>query len=274
MTITVPSRSSSSERPPVLLVREAGAGRPLLLLHGLASSSRYWEPHLPALSPWYRMVAPDLLGFGLSPKPARCAYTTADHLAALAGALAGRIDGPATVVGHSMGAILALHLARAHPEWVRRLVLISLPVLGPCAWGHHANGRQRRLHHAAVHTRAGRALVEAGMRGAAPLWRAGLYRLRRNVPPGAARDALRATWSAYWRSLEEVVYGSDVPALFASTRVPLTLIHGGRDPLAPIAPVRALAHTHLGATLMEVPDAGHNPAYTHPDALLRVLIGT
>ena len=56
---------------------------PLVFLHALGASSRYFAPRLGALPGQARCVLPDLLGFGLSPKPPEGAYTVADHLAAL-----------------------------------------------------------------------------------------------------------------------------------------------------------------------------------------------
>ncbi len=270
--------ASPSARPVALFVREAGQGPPLVMLHGLASSSRYWEPHFDVLGRVYRIIAPDLLGFGRSPNPAGAEYTPAQHLAALTGALERRLDGPATVVGHSMGAIVALHLAVNRPEMVGRLALISPPVIGEHVWGHAPDGGPRRFHAFAVHTPAGRTLFNAGMRAASPVWVAVAPRVRRTVPRGASQDALRGSWTAYWQTLEATVYGSNVPRLFAdvppsvTARHPLLVMHGARDGIVPVGPVRALVAIRSDVQYIEIPDAGHNPAYTHAalfqDALL------
>src|SRR5690348_9103912 len=101
---------------PALFVRLAGGGsaQPLVLLHGLASSSRYWLPYVRLLG-GRRLVLPDLLGFGRSPKPATSAYTPQDHVSALAAALT-RLRGrglvpPFDLVGQSAGSVVALHYA-------------------------------------------------------------------------------------------------------------------------------------------------------------------
>ena len=114
-------------------MREHGGGEPLVLLHGLASSNRYWGDLSGLAGKRYRVLAPDLLGFGRSPKPPLSEYAPADHLAALRPALRARIDGPFSLLGHSLGSLLALHYAAAYPADVRALILVSLPVVGSCA---------------------------------------------------------------------------------------------------------------------------------------------
>ncbi|RKQ88354.1 pimeloyl-ACP methyl ester carboxylesterase [Solirubrobacter pauli] len=88
-----------------------GSGRPLLLIHGLGSSWRSWDPVLPALSAEREVIAVDLPGFGDTP-PLVGEVTISTLADALEGFLNGHdLDG-VDVVGSSMGARLALELAR------------------------------------------------------------------------------------------------------------------------------------------------------------------
>lgn len=261
----------SFQQPARLRVRETGRGAPLVLLHGLASSARYWEPLVAPLAERYRVIAPDLLGFGRSPKPFSSTYSVQEHLDALLTMLERRVDGPVTLVGHSMGSLLALHLAVVRPDVVDRLILVSLPAVGDCAWGHHPDGGHRRFHHFSVHSTPGRLLFSAGQRAVQPAGSLLYPRLRRDIPRGAAADSVRASWTAYWRSLEAVVYGSRVEELFAEARGPFTVIHGTRDIVAPVGPVRALAATRANVRYIELREAGHNPCVSHPDAFFAAL---
>ncbi|MDQ3575851.1 MAG: alpha/beta fold hydrolase, partial [Actinomycetota bacterium] len=88
-----------------LFVRRWGQGPPVLFVHGLGASSRYWKP-LAQVSSGYAATAPDLLGFGHSPTPPDASYDVDSHLEALVPLL----PPGAVVVGHSMGAILAAAL--------------------------------------------------------------------------------------------------------------------------------------------------------------------
>ncbi|MGI8552382.1 MAG: alpha/beta fold hydrolase [Dehalococcoidia bacterium] len=256
-----------------LFLRRTGQGPLLLLLHGLSSSSRYWEPHFPTLGRAYRVLAPDLLGFGRSPKPASATYTPEEHIAVLLTTIEPFLEGPLTLVGHSMGAALALHLAVARPRLVEQLVLVSLPVIGSTAWGHRADGRAGRFHHFGAHTAAGRALYDGSFRAVRPFAERIYPRLRPAIPPGAARDALLMSWAAYWGTLENVIYGSDIPGLFAAAGTPLLLLHGARDRQAPFASARALARTRPEAQFIEIPNAGHDLAYSHAQQCCATILG-
>jgi len=253
----------------MLAVRERGSGPPLVLLHGVGSSARCWGDLLP-LADYYRVLAPDLLGFGRSPQPRGATYSPDEHLAAVHATLAARAGGPFALIGHSMGSVLALHYAARFPADVRCLVLIALPLLGATPWGHSGSGLLPRWHHIEAHTRVGSAIMAAAMRLARPLWARVGPRLRPDAPPDAVRDALAGSYLAYWRTLESVVYGSDVPALLRQVRAPITLIHGAEDGTAPIAPVRALADS-ARLPLIVIAGAAHNPYFTHHDATVRAI---
>jgi len=99
-------------------VFEGGDGPPLLLLHGFGGSAWNWTEVAPRL-PGRRLIVPDLPGHGASsPLPAA-------SIAGFADAVAGLLDEPAGVVGHSLGGVVALRLAERHPELVRGLVLAA-----------------------------------------------------------------------------------------------------------------------------------------------------
>lgn len=104
-----------------------GAEPARVYVHGLgASAAPYYATALahPALS-GHRSLMVDLLGFGISDRPADFAYTLEDHADALATAMTEARTGAADVVAHSMGGAVAILLAARHPHLVRRLVLVD-----------------------------------------------------------------------------------------------------------------------------------------------------
>jgi pimeloyl-ACP methyl ester carboxylesterase len=103
-----------------------GRGRPLIFLHGWVGSWRYWIPVMQAASLTFRAYALDQWGFGDTAKdPNR--YSLDWQLALLDGFLDQMGIARVALVGHGLGAMLAMLYARAHPELVDRVMVISLP---------------------------------------------------------------------------------------------------------------------------------------------------
>lgn len=120
-------------RPYRLAVQVVGEGRtPVVLLHGIGASGQVWAPLLSRLDPAkYQAVIPDLLGFGASPKPQWPSYGVDDHVRAVQGALRRvGVRRGAIIVGHSMGCLVASHLAASQPGLAKRLILYEPPLLG------------------------------------------------------------------------------------------------------------------------------------------------
>src|SRR5512136_552932 len=98
-----------------------GKGDAVVLIHGGMLDHRAWKPQVEALARRYRVVTYDVAGHGQSPAPDR-PWRYYEHLRTLLGHLG--IE-HATLVGHSLGARIAIDLAIAHPEMVDGLVLIG-----------------------------------------------------------------------------------------------------------------------------------------------------
>ena len=113
----------------MLNVNEHGQpGRPTLLIaHGLFGSGRNWGAIGKRLSDAFHVLAPDMRNHGDSP------WCDTQSYPDMAGDLAGLLDGPADVVGHSMGGKAAMMLALTRPDLVRRLVVADI---APVAYTH------------------------------------------------------------------------------------------------------------------------------------------
>lgn len=102
----------------------------MVLLHGIGRTGRVWEHVVEYLAAApYRVVAFDLLGFGASPKPDWPSYDVDDHAqAAIASLEKLHVRQPVILVGHSMGSLVAVRVARLRPDLVRHLVLYEMPL--------------------------------------------------------------------------------------------------------------------------------------------------
>lgn len=108
-----------------IVYHESGQGDPLVFIHGIhvGASSYEWSKIYPQFATEWRVLAPDLIGFGESERPHRM-LTATDHVQALAEFIRAKSgDERATVVASGLGAGFCAVLARQHPELVRRLVL-------------------------------------------------------------------------------------------------------------------------------------------------------
>jgi pimeloyl-ACP methyl ester carboxylesterase len=110
--------------------RMAGSGPAILLIHGMAGSSRTWHDAMHLLARDYTVVAPDLLGHGESAKPMGD-YSLGAYASGLRDLLVGSLGiESATLVGQSLGGGVAMQLAYQHPELCERLVLVASGGLG------------------------------------------------------------------------------------------------------------------------------------------------
>jgi pimeloyl-ACP methyl ester carboxylesterase len=136
-----------------LYYETAGAGAPVVLVHGFACGIRSWDPQVRTFSPSRRIITYDVRGHGISEAPRdAAAYSEAISVGDLHGLLVSLGISRAAVGGLSMGGSIALNFAIAHPEMVTRLILADT--------GAGSDGREQWL--AGVHALA-EALEQQGM---------------------------------------------------------------------------------------------------------------
>lgn len=241
-----------------LNVLTAGAGSPVLLLHGFTGSARSWAVHIEALATSHRVIAPDLLGHAGSDAPAEPAAYALEHQARGLRDLLELLEAvPAAVVGYSMGARLALVLALTQPAVVERLVLES-PSPGIADEHDRAARRLADEHLADEIERDG---VEAFVdRWAAMPIFASQAALPADVRAAERRERLRHTTIGLAASLRGAGQGAMAPLHehLPAIAVPTLVIAGARDPSG-CERATLVADIIPRARLEIVDDAGHNP---------------
>lgn len=104
----------------------------IILLHGIGSSARMWQGIAPKIPDTARVIGLDLLGFGNSPKPDWQTYRASIQADCIVKTLVTMgITGPVIVVGHSLGALVAVEFAKRYRLMVRQLILVSPPFYRP-----------------------------------------------------------------------------------------------------------------------------------------------
>ena len=224
----------------------AGEGPPLWALHGTGGSGKVWFHQSRRFAERWRVIAPDLPGYGQSGQPA--SVRSVDDVAGWLARWLPRLSGePAVVMGHSMGGRVALQIALEHPELVRALVLVNAsglhlphaPALSPRELG--PEGFIRALYH-----RPSVRSLEAAVREAERWWPT-LERL--------TRSPLRRDWHER----------------LAEVRVPTLVVWGLEDGLIPWEHALAFRDGIPDARLVPVPDSGHVPMLERPGEVNRAL---
>jgi pimeloyl-ACP methyl ester carboxylesterase len=227
---------------------EAGEGdEAIVLLHGLSGSARWWARNIRALGARYRVLVPDVIGFGRSrlgplrlPGVPEVAAVLAQWMSLAAGE-------PAHLVGHSMGGQLAVHLAVRSPECVRRLALVDAAgIPRPLTPGY----LMRFAYEVAPPRRWGDP----------------------SFLPVILGDALSAGPGTLLRAIRHILR-DDVRPLLGDIRVPTLLLWGERDSIVPLAHGEEMRRAIPGARLLVLPGAYHNPMVDAPGDFNRALLG-
>lgn len=253
----------------------------LLLIHGLGDEADSWRRVFLPLAERYRVVALDLPGFGRSDQPNR-AYTVAFFARAVAGLMDSLGIGRATLVGSSLGALIAQRLALAAPARVDRLLLLDgcLPVRrafppGPL-WafltpgvGEAAYTSLRRDQDQAYATlRPYYADLDALPEGERAFLRDRVWaRVWSDGQRRAFLSALR------WLSIDAATRAGSYAIQLAGLRTPTHLVWGEHDLIVARAVAEANAAILPAARLTIIPGCGHLPHQERPEAVLGLVYG-
>lgn len=256
--------------------RRGGSGQEILLIHGLAGSSKTWDDVIPLLTPHADVIAVDLLGHGESAKP------TGDYsLGAFASGLRDFLSilgiESVTIVGHSFGGGVAMQLAYQHPHLVDRLVLVGSGGLGrevswllrlltlpgaeyvmPFAFPKPIVDRA---------TDVGRQLGRRNIRSPrlAEMWRA-----YSSLAGATNRKAFVRTMRGVIEPSGQTVNASD--RLYLAAHVPTMIVWGDHDGIIPVEHGRA-AHELIPTSRLEIMEGvGHFPHVEQPDTFADLLV--
>jgi len=120
---------------PNLHFTDTGQGTPVVLLHGSASSGKQWRSLTDHLKGHFRIITPDLPGYGRSAIPATTRQSLKDSAQSIVTVI-DQIEEPVHLVGHSFGGAVALKIATLWPEKIRSLTLIE-PAAFSAFWAEH-----------------------------------------------------------------------------------------------------------------------------------------
>ena len=236
---------------------DAGRGDTVLLVHGSASSRRMWQPLAERLAARYRVVAPDLVGYGESTPWRRDLEATDVDVVAT---FARELGCPLHVVGHSYGGALALGAALASGSRVTSLVLVE-----PAAFQvlDRSADRAALAEIEAVASRHLELVAEGDLEACAAHFMG--YWIGAGTWSAMSPDT-RARLTATMPKIASefrLLFGNRDRYDLRRACIPTLLVRGTRTTLAAQAVAGHLAAMMPNADLLEVEDAGHMLTVTH-----------
>jgi len=233
---------------------KGGHGEPVLLIHGLGSSTEDWDLQVAVLKRDFTVITYDVRGHGKTSKPA--GKYSVPQFADDAAKLIRQLDlGPVHVMGLSMGGMIGFQLVADHPELVRSLIIVnSGPEMVLRTWREKLAIAQRRL-----------IVRMMGMRKMGEV-------LALRLLPGPQHVSLRETFadrwarndkSAYLRALNALV-GWSVAAKLPQIRCPVLVVAADQD-YTPVAWKREYTSMMPNASLVVIPDSRHMMPVERPE---------
>ena len=212
----------------------AGKGKPVVLIHGLAASGRWWERNIDFLAQHFTVYTLDLVGFGDSKcgaafvltEAARLVYDWMDHVSLTR----------ATLIGHSMGGFVAADFAAEFPDRVERLILVD-----------------------AAATRLPHSVPSAFLSFAREAWQAPLS-LISTCAVDVMKAGMRTIWNAAWELRD-----GDIVEKLGQVQAKTLIIWGELDSITPLRMGHELVDLIPDAQLVVLPNCGHSPMWEDCD---------
>lgn len=218
----------------------AGSGPPLVLIHGLSGSTRWWVHNVNVFAAHFTVYSIDLIGFGDSRGHPFVLCEAANYLVQWMELLG--IDQP-SIIAHSMGGLIAADLAAEHPEALNKLVLVDAATL-PFDYGYmqHAVGLTRAINHLPL-----------------SFW------------PVLATDALRAGPITLFKAAHELLH-TDIRRKLVRIKAPTLVIWGEHDTVVPLRLGKQIELFLPRSKLVVISRAGHNPMWDRPQVFNKLVL--
>jgi 3-oxoadipate enol-lactonase len=242
------------------LVDIIGQGEPLIMLHGLGGTMNVWEVQAVSLAQHFQVIRYDMRGSGRTPADGEISLAQWVH--DLHTVFEEFELKTASLVGHSLGALVALHFAGMHPQSVKKIAVAGAN-LGPNAERRAATlVRAEKIRHSGI-----AALVDATLaNGLSPATSS-----MRPLAVALAREMILAQSNeGYARSSEGMANAA--PADLTRIRVPLLAMAGADDHISPPAISEKLVASVADSTLVILASCGHWIPIEQPDLTTQHLL--
>ena len=248
---------------------DCGDGPALIFVHGLAGNLTHWVNVAPRFVDRFRVIGLDLVGNGESDKP-HVRYSIAMFVEQVIGLMDRLGLEKATVVGHSLGGMVATRCATVHPERMDRIVLVNpaglQPMPRPVRWAGHGVLREALLNR--LLPRIWRGILTNVFYDDNEYTQAFIDTVDQTMDDNDIYDIARLM-DRLRPDLLDRNYADLLPALETPTHV----IWGEKDRLVPARWLRRAARRLPNVTCEEIPHCGHMPIIERPERVIAFLNG-
>jgi pimeloyl-ACP methyl ester carboxylesterase len=255
-----------------LHVVERGKGRPVILLHGALSTHRYWNGVAAHLEAERRLLLPDLLGYGSSPKPRQASYSVAQFIACLEHTFEQyTFKTPPILAGHSLGANIALKWALQNPEKFSGLVLSS-PLLFEKSMLHQQLATLPLEGKWLAHKSLAKIVAfMIGLAGLVPLPVA--MRFSHNRPRHVMEDVTSQKFYVFRKLLKNNYFSEEVLLDMGQLRMPTWIVLGDQDRIAnhAIDKLQELCKKQKSCNVQILPGS-HQILLEHPEKVAKTIL--
>ncbi len=217
---------------------DVGDGQVIVAIHGIGADGHTWDPLASIIDQTkFRLLCFDLLGFGESPKPNNIQYTVNDHAEALVKSLGWRFRRKQIVlVGHSMGCLVASHIAAKYPKMVKHMILYEPPLFADSP-EFRSHARRKKLYFALYEE-----LIQR------PKLLLNYSKLMARLAEGRAVLIEPEEWVPFERSLRNTIMKQTAYNELKLTIIPTDIIYGKFDLIVTRKEVKEMLHANPNVT--------------------------
>ncbi len=235
----------------------------VLMIHGIGASGKTWDDVIKRLPSDIRIVTIDLLGFSKSPKPTWAIYNAKTQArSVLATFLQLRINSPVIIVGHSLGSLVAVDIAKRYPLVVRSLILCSPPF-------YELDDNDKRL--LPRSDKVLKYIYKEVKKRPEQFVKISSLAVRYKLIPNKAFELTNDTVGPYMDALEAAIINQSSLDTVRKLTLPIHILHGMIDPVVINRHLEMLNKQHPNVKLTHVP-AGHEISGRFIDATVKAIV--
>ena len=240
-------------------VEEGTSTENLLLIHGLGASAERWEQVIPQFAKNYRVLVPDLIGFGLSDKPL-VDYTT-DYLSEFITKFLKKLNIDSTsIIGSSLGGQIGAEFAYRHNSMVKKLILIS-----PSGIMKHSTPALDAYVMAALYP------SDSSASNAFQMMSGSKNIDKKTIKGFVERMKLPNAKMAFMSTLLGLKDAEIISEKLVSIKSPTLIIWGENDPVIPIKYAQSFVSEIDDCRFVKMENCGHTPYVESPDKFYKIV---